>query len=232
MAIALNVLDGGSNAYNSPFDSASISPTADALVLLCINHDSDSDPTSVAGNGLTWVKVTHVTYAGHRSTIFRAMGSSPSSGVVSWNNPNSAAESYSIFEFTGVDTSGSNGSGAIVQIANSVGDGGGSPPYTYTVTLAAFGNVDNATLGVFGCRSNHSGAVGSGFTYIYDGSGDTRAVVTEYKLSNDTVVDYTNNDTAWLDHGFLALEIKAAAAAAASNLGTKINIEYNRRVTN
>lgn len=108
-----------------------------------------------------------------------------------------------IAEFTGCDTSGTNGSGAIVQ---AVGNTGSTSPAT--VTLSAFGASGNATFGLFGGALNNAFTVGSGFTQDQQqSSAQPLRKLTEYLLGNDTSVDCTFTDMNW---GGIAVELKAS----------------------
>lgn len=216
-SIVLNALTSGSYGYLTSVTTNSISPTSNALVLLFINMGGgDSDPTSLSGGGMTsWTKIGHISYnsSNYRTVAYRALEASPSSGAITWNQTEMQG-AYSVFEFTGVDTSGSNGSGAVVQSVSAQGETGNTPPHDMSVTLASFSDVNNATVGGVGCASGYNNAVGSGFSVIHN---DTflvsRNIVTEYKLTNDTTVEISNTDTTYLAYGIIALEIKNATAA-------------------
>ena len=128
------------------FTTASFTPTANALVIGCVlnSHASAAEePVSVVGNGGTWVKIT--TQLGDASTwrltSYRYMQASPSTGtlVFTYTGAQTGA-AWKIHEFTGVDTSGTNGSGALVQFADDVIGTGNT---TLTVTLGAFGDATN-----------------------------------------------------------------------------------------
>jgi hypothetical protein len=115
-----------------------------------------------------------------------------------------------VIEFSGIDTSGTDGSGAVVQsVTNS-----GTPLSSLTVTLAAFGSVDNATYGTFSTNGNVTGwTPGSGFTLIHEQANatDGPSFATEFRADNDTSVDATQPGSG--DMGGIAVEIKAASAA-------------------
>lgn len=212
MALAVAALtsgedtDGGTSAT-----TASISPSSNALVICdVVNIDSDfsaSVTPTVSGNGLTWVEIANMTPVGGiiRFTRFRAMGASPSSGSVTIScSVNQTLISYSIYEITGVDTSGANGSGAVVQTVTNNATG-----TSLTVTLSAFGSAGNMAIGAFCYGGDASDfTVGSGFTQIHETP--TGTLFTEYKL-NDTTVDATNSTSQELSG--IASEIKAATAS-------------------
>ena len=112
--------------------------------------------------------------------------------------------------FAGVDTSGTNGSGAIVQNAEGSGNSG-----TALATLAAFGGAGNVTYGCIG-KAGGANAVtpGANFVEIHDTASTTPAyrVFSEWFDGQDTTVDGTFTSTVW---GCIAVEIKVAAAGTA-----------------
>ncbi|MEK9137182.1 MAG: hypothetical protein AAB393_08670, partial [Bacteroidota bacterium] len=136
---ATNLTSGGSaNAAQSSYSTASITPSANKLILLAVAYYTDgagATISSVTGNGLTWVQVASTSFISnyYKLYLFRAMGSSPSTGAVTINF--SVSDIYTVAaavnEFGTVETSGTNGSGAIVQSATYTSDGTTS----LTVTL-------------------------------------------------------------------------------------------------
>jgi hypothetical protein len=110
-----------------------------------------------------------------------------------------------VSQWEGVNTTGVNGEGAIVQSGSMAAD----EVNGLTVNLASFSHVNNVAYGVFGVRS-YTAAVtpGSGFTEIADhGSieGPPSALQAEWKL-NDNTIDATWNN---LRGAALGFEIKA-----------------------
>src|SRR3990167_10939569 len=124
MAITQTTLTGAaSTADATSYTTASISPGANRLILAFVYgfHSIGTDVTpTLSGNGLTWVNINHrgLGCSNENMTLFRAMGSSPSAGAVTIDYGANTMDAgvWSIMEFDGVDTSGTNGSGAIVQI--------------------------------------------------------------------------------------------------------------------
>lgn len=225
-----------SNSSVSPAGShstASISPTADRLILAVVSgvdNDLTTAPTiDLAGNGLTWVSIGRRTTGFLSLQVFRAMGASPSSGAVTID-ADVASMGYvhwDIVEFSDVDTSGTNGSGAVRNIA----ENGASGTNTLSVTLPAFGSASNATFGAFvGVKSTgpatFSWTPGSGFTELSDdavsafGGAVYFGLQSEWKSTNDTSVDATASTTLDDLMGF-ALEIVAPST------GVSIPIAYN-----
>lgn len=237
MALAVTALASGADEdTSSSATSASISPSGNALVVcdvLNLNNDFSSPPNTptVSGNGLTWVQVATVTYVDFgggplvRLTRFRAMGASPSSGTVTITcSAAQAIIAYSIYEITGVDTSGTNGSGAVVQTTADTA----AIATALTVSLAAFGSPNNMAIGAFGFGlDSGSFTAGSGFTTIHDiAASGPDIVFTEYKL-NDTTVDITRDYAQ--DLAGIASEIKEAVSAKAPPPFRKPSRYYTRR---
>lgn len=151
MAVTTNHLTTGSSTTNaSSYTTASITPTANRLVMLACLVSVGAQPTptiTVSGNGLTWVQVDTTATAAARTVVaFRAMGAAPSAGVVTINGTSLTACLWSIVEFDGVDTSGTNGSGAIAQSFNSAGANTNNLSVNFPTTPAA-GNGGFAGVG-------------------------------------------------------------------------------------
>lgn len=152
MAIAAtHKTSGQSDTDATSASTASISPTSNALVLAWVftGRAAGTPPApTLSGNGLTWVQVATILDASSelRLTLFRAMGASPSAGAVTIDcgATTIVAWLWSIVEFTGVDTSGTNGSGAVVQSKT----GSAANATSLTVTLdAAFSAGGNRPAG-------------------------------------------------------------------------------------
>ena len=229
MAITLaSLTTGGSTANQNAYTSASISPNANRLILLAtvssplVDVPSPQSPT-VTGNGITWEKIDEVIFSPSASdflsnmALYRAMSSGLSSGEVTmtWTTTQTGC-SWSVVEFDGIDTSGTNGSGAIVQSANNRG----TTETSLTVTLAPFRGDGNATYGAFGSEASASRTFtpGDDFTEIHDQAGGFKQCVqTEWRADNDTTVDTTISAAARGIAG-IAIELKAA-----SNRTTRFN---------
>ena len=217
-----NLTSGSSNA-NGPWNTASVTPTANKLQLLSVylRNGSSVNPTvsTVTGNGLTWVLAQSINFdtaSTSRRTleIWRSMGASPSTGAITITPTETETGAiWSLEEVSGVDISGTNGSGAIVQSATNKDEAPASG--VITATLSAFGSSKNATFGVF---ANDVGSdtvtAGTGFSKLADvGSTDANIssrFTTEYKSSNDTSVDVTFSAIPGV-MGVVALEIKSAS---------------------
>lgn len=227
MAIGVSALTLGSSSTNTTtYNTASITPTANRLVLLAIEmaRSGTAAPPAVftvTGNGLTWVEVAKVgvgfssgaNYNGQVS-LFRAMGASPSAGAVQIvTDATATSMAWSIVEFSGIDTSGTNGSGAIVQSVTNRNDS----VTTVTATLGTFSNANNATYGAFGAGDGggvpRTWTPGTGFTELHDTGAEFASIGTMWQAANDTTVDSTAS--ASTNIGAIAVEIAAAPVALA-----------------
>lgn len=177
MAVSASLLTAsGSTTAGSSVATASVTPTANRLVLAFI-HSSDGAATSVTGNGLTWVQI--VTAGGTNTeptTVYRAMGASPSAGAITFNFGGTQSEfDWVVVEYDGVDTSGTNGSGAIVQ-SNQSEDAG--TPTSETVTLSSAITAGNAVAAAFYHHALEAQTAGGGYTKLGEnaaGGADTLA---------------------------------------------------------
>jgi hypothetical protein len=205
----------GNSAAAWSYATTSKSPTANRLQLIAVASarasGSIATPT-VSGCNLTWVQVATQTYFGSlcRITLFRAMGASPTTGVltIDFGGQTQDGASWQWCEVPNTDTGGADGSAAVVQSA--VNNGSSTTP---SVTLAAFADADNGTIGFFASRDNvGTWAVGTGFTQIGSAAGNYPRSLSEYNVGNDTTVD-AGLTTGTPDFGAIAVEIKAADTA-------------------
>lgn len=190
---------GGSGTDASSYSSSAILPTGNRLILAWVYSIAAGTPNTptASGNGLTWVEVANqLDDDGVRKlTLFRAMGSSPTSGVTTFDfgGGTQTGCAWSIVEYESVNTGGTNGSSAIVQAVASKSTGTAT---SLTVTLASFGSADNATAGGFGIPLNTTNlpAEGTGFTDTgqLNQSGPNLAIGSEFRSDNDTSVDMTS----------------------------------------
>ncbi len=224
--VAYHLTNGVDTANASPYTTGSITPTADRLVLCAVLNTATAaaGAVSVAGCGLTWAEVATVQYNTaasklYRLSVWRAMGSAPTSGALTITvagSPTGCA--WSVTEFSGADTSGTNGSGAIVQSATNATDAATS----CAVTLSSFASVDNATYAAYALDVNTAitpDATPGGWTELSDDSlGSTPAARLEagWNASNDTAPTSTFSSS---DNAGIAIEIKAGSATEYTNAG-------------
>lgn len=222
MAVAAtNLTTVAANLQATNYTTGSVSPGSNNLELLGVYSISASLPNlpTITWNGLTWVQIdTQVDSSNlRRMTLFRSMGTpSSGTGTIDFAGQTQMGTCWSYIEYTGIDTSGTNGSGAIVQSAKNASAGNAT---SLTVTLGAFGSSSNATAGFFGIPLNTASqpTAGSGFTrtgQANQGSTNT-SIGSEFNASNDTTVDMTSG-AASIPWAGIAVEIKVAASAPTS----------------
>lgn len=222
MAITKTNLTSGSNTTDATsFQTANITPTANRLVLVAVLSSIASTPPNaptLTGNGLTYVKITEVTFhtiasPWSRLSLWRAMGASPTTGriTIDFGAQTQGCCVWSVSEYDGINTGGTNGSGAIVQSQIAQADASAGP---LAVTLSAFGHADNATFAAFGSGLNGSFSPNGGLTEIHDTATSSPATTLEtcWSASNDTSPDATPNTTG--DLAGIAIEIKSATATS------------------
>lgn len=221
MSVTANLLlADGSASDLTVYTTASISPAANKLIL-CFVMAADFGfanaihVDSVSGAGLTWVEIQDLnfdTIALERRcmAVYRALGPSPSPGALTITlDSQGTACRWIIVEFDGVDTGGTNGSAAIVQNATNRADSGTS----IIGTLAAFGDVGNATVGCFGSGSVSTTLTeGSGFTKVGEVDLGTIKAMLTFRADNDTTVDMSQSVDG--DMGVIALELKGDGSAS------------------
>jgi protocatechuate 3,4-dioxygenase beta subunit len=172
--ITHTLLTSGNDVNNVKiFTTGSIAPAPNALVTVAVaTHNSTAAapaPTLTGGGMANWEVVATVTYdtvgaPRKRVTIFRAMSSSPGSGPITITSSITLSNcQWIVSQWSGVETSGTNGSGAIVQTGTNAAD----TVTTLATSLAAFGSAANVAYGVFGVNSNVVTVTpGAGFTEI------------------------------------------------------------------
>lgn len=220
MAVVGSNLTNGTGSSASSFNTASITPGANNLILLTVVSGDISTPNvpTATGNSLTWVQVNTQGYgsgSGARVvTVLRAMGASPTNGVVtiSFAGQSQAECRWSVDQFTGTDVSGTNGSGAIVQ--SQVNSATAS---SLTVTLSALGNANNASFGAFGGDGENGAAKGTNYTLLAtNGNGaNLLHMLTEYRAPGDTTPNWSPGASS-ITAG-IGIEIKAASTGSPPN---------------
>ncbi len=208
--VPTHLTTGENTTDQASYATASISPAGNTLVLLWVAQTATTanGPTSVTGNGLTYTEVARAQAAATTIVLYRAMAAAPSSGAVTINfnaGDTTTGAAWSAVQYAGVNTTGTHGSGAIVQnVASSAGASVGQ-----TITLAAaFEDVNN--LHAYGIvhLANEVTTPGTGFTERGDAAHATPALAIETAdKPNDTTADVTwttSSASRWV-----AVEVKA-----------------------
>ncbi len=205
---------GSSSVDGSSVATASFTPEANRVVYAFVvsNVAATGIPTA-SGNGLTWVQVAtrpHTTN-NRRLTVFRALGATPSAGTLTfdWAGVSQTSFVWSVVQFAGADTSGTDGSGATVQYNDTQFDNAGV--VTAALTLpGALENAANAMLvGV---------ALATNATVTHDGDfaelSDNAVASATNTLAVQWAIGATTCDPTWASstYGAISIEVKSAVA--------------------
>ncbi|MGZ4993177.1 MAG: beta strand repeat-containing protein [Methylobacter sp.] len=166
-AIGIDATSSGDKgtATNTVSNTQAFSTSAsNELLLAFVSTDylsgTNTTVTGVSGAGLSWALVVRTNTQSGTSEIWRAFATAPLSNVtVTATLSQKAAASITVMSFTGVDTSGTNGSGAI-GATKSTNSKSGAPTATLTTTRAGswvlgVGNdYDNAIARTPGSNQN------------------------------------------------------------------------------
>lgn len=227
MAIAYTNLTSGSTNDTTSSVSASVTNTANNLILLAVAQRTgitvDPNAPTATGLSLTWETVATIVFdtstsSRRRITVLRAMGASATGAItIDYGGQSQTHASWIISEFSGIDTGGTNGSSAIVQSATAKDETGTAT--TVVATLAAFGSANNATFGAFGGAGTQTTTAGTGFgDKLQVSNGGALDVNTEWRVDNDTTVDITWA-AAQSNIGAIGIEIKAVSVGGATFSG-------------
>lgn len=121
-----DLTSGTATSDATAFETDAFQPSSNSLILLFVTSARPvlgggvPKPPAVTGNGLRWVAVGTVLYGANtdrRLTCFRASGPGPVGGsaVIDFTGETQDFCAWSIFEYSGVDVSGADGSSAITQ---------------------------------------------------------------------------------------------------------------------
>ena len=213
-----------SQAVNSTtYDTGSVTPTANRLIVISVVARSLTTAITnftASGNGLTWVEISFKTEGSRHISVLRSMGSSPSAGVITLTaDQDIRAIIVEVSEGDGnEDTSGSNGSGAIVQVATEQSAAALATGGTLTCTLTSFASGNTAFALSGGDNDITSLAFGTDtYTELEDSENNQVHIAVAYfagsPASDQVVSTFTNSANARCLA--TAIEIKAAAGAGA-----------------
>jgi len=180
------------SAYNTAdqtsYTTASISPSAGVPILLFVSSRQASavPPTSVSGCSLTWEQTANVGGGSHNISLYHASGT-PTTGAITidYGAATQTGGAWSIVELENSDP-GSNGASAIIQ-SNAVSGSGVS---SIGVSLAAFADTNNATIGFFSVQLNEALVNEAGYTVLSNdyGSPPSMGNMLEFYNAPDTSV--------------------------------------------
>jgi hypothetical protein len=218
--ITHSLLTSGNNAVNQKiYPTASLAPAPNTLVTVAVvAHQGTTAPASpvLSGGGMAaWTEVASITFdtlplPHKRLAIFRATSPSPGSGplTITWSSTVSNCQ-WIVSEWSGVEVTGVNGAGAIVQTASDRAD----QVSGLTATLNPLASVNNVAYGVVGMTATGIAVTpGAGFTEIAEqSSGESPRSVLEAEWATlDNTIDPTW--TGLFKAAVLGVELKAAGS--------------------
>jgi hypothetical protein len=216
VAITATVLtSGGDSTDGTSFSTASVTPAANSLVLISFyltSSSTTSAPTSVVGNGITYTQLETNTPASRTMLLYAGMSASPTAGPITITLPATHTSlQWTVMQFTGADTTGTNGSGAIVQSQQ-------SKPATATsinVALASAPTAGNAVYAALGISANAGTYTpGSGWTQAGTTSiiaSPTVTYIAQYDVTTPLATAVTGSWTTTGTQALVACEIKASS---------------------
>jgi hypothetical protein len=210
-AVSISLLASTGAASGTTCVTGSVAPAANSLNLVWA-HSSGvtiNQPT-VTGNGLTWDLVTSTANTtSKRMWLFRAMGASPTAGAITVTYGTSQDDLLcAAVTATGVDTSGSNGSGAIgeTQASNLAAQ------TSVTLTLSGFSASGNRAVMVAAANSSATST-----TFEWTSLADTSVsnagrIATQWKDATDDLSGTMSWGVESATRAGILVEVKAAAS--------------------
>lgn len=184
-------------------------------LLLCLSLTTDSvlpDEHSITSLHGTWTQVANTNFHSvatplYKITLWRLM---VTTGTVSSTLTNkfsngATGSGLAVMEWSGVNTSGSGGSGAVVQVAMNALDGSANS----TVTLSAFGDPRNAGFGGVGDDESDVSTPETGWVEDFDLT-HNNPFISFYGTHRNNTTDNTVTlvNSALRDYGIFGVEIK------------------------
>lgn len=196
---ALLLTSGFSTGDASFYDTGSISPASNRIILaigatLRNTVDIPSVP-SLVGNGLTWIQIISQTWdhAGTdrgRISLFRAVGPSPSSGVLRFTySETQRRHTWAVIELGSLDIGGGGADGIVQAASNKL-----AASLTPSVSLGAFSDIVNGVIGVthFDGPTNPTVTPGVGFGEIIEqANSEGGGIQVQFAPVNISPVDWT-----------------------------------------
>ncbi len=202
----------------SSYSFPSITASNNLLYIVFLNTAIGTAPAptamSVSGAGLTFTEIgvpgglLYSAAGVRRIQAWRALTSTgAAAGAIAITvNGTAIGMDAVLLEFSGMDASGTNGSGAIVQNASNQANG-----TSLTVSLATFGNAANRPVAFFSHRIQEATVEEVGYTELDDGSHS--GPVTGAQCEWNAAAAEATPSASWLtaaDAGGFALEVRAA----------------------
>jgi len=216
MALAFsNLVASGSGTNAASYNTASISPTAGAVLLVAIETDQASGSAnvkpSISGLGATWTEIADVDFdqtgTTYRATFFYGVGATGTGALtISYGGTVQGGCSWSVDQVTGADTTS-----PIVQHTESSIPG--SAATSLSLTLAsAIGAGNGAWMGAV-WQAQETGSAEAGWTDLGNGnhagpSGTVHTIGNAGNTDNSGTITWTTS----VNNGGMIAEIRAASS--------------------
>jgi hypothetical protein len=237
--IKRGLIHSSTDASSYAFTSITASNNKLYVVFLNTAIGSGTAPaaTGVSGAGLTFTEIGAsggLLYSAspgvRRIQAWRALASAGAgTGPIAINlGGTSVSMDAVLLEFSGMDTSGTNGSAAIAQSATSAATNVSS----LAVTLAAFGDFSNRPVAFFSHRVAEETTPEAGYTELDDGShgAPTTGAQCEWHATSADTSPSASWPTAAAAGGF-AIEVRIAGSAPPPNQPPTVNAGSDQPVT-
>lgn len=210
--VALSLLTQGTGGSSTSYNTASVTPTGNALLVLHVSYGITATavaPSSISGLGLTWVLVESVNIPNNNvgSALYRAQGASPGSGAITIAFAAAPSNlTYRLFQATDVPI-GNNGADAVgssgnVAIANANA--------SFTLSPSPAGSSTILSTIAYNAGTANVMTPGSGYTKIgTDGdapSTPSHQSSSAYRDTGSSTVDWTTTNAS--GKSVLGMEIK------------------------
>jgi hypothetical protein len=228
VAIALEQTVTGST-LTGDITLTSWTPVSNELLLIFIAQRDEAIAPSASGNGLTWVEVANVDNVQGQNgvSVWRAMGASPSTGSITVTLSGNTRPAFAVAcRFSGVDTSGTNGSGAVENSGTADGPAVDDNDMQVSVTTL----TDNAWAIAVGTYRNNTFTVPGDQTGISTGNlvgsgGDTTTCSVWYKAvatAGSTTLGGTDCLSGVADWCCIAVSVKPAVTGVNGSLSATL----------
>jgi hypothetical protein len=216
----------GSDTNATSYNTDSVTLPANNLVLLLVQSKTSSGtantPTATS-TGATWQAVNNQNDgATRKASVLRTLVGSNQTGAVTIDFGGQTQQNahWVIVVCSGVDTTGTHGSGAVVTSNVATGASEGSDSYTHTCT--AFSSSDNRPVVGVGTNASTSSTAESGWEELAENnssdSGSSGGIAGTWRSDASDTSLTTDRAAAWTGYS-ICVEVKVAPAASQKFIG-------------
>ena len=236
VTISITAVSLTTGSYNPPSGqiantavatTSAVTIGANKLALMWVVQGNGTAGTATLSNpNRTWTQIATNTPGLRRLTLYRSMTSVDTNDVITITSPAPTSSKdraneivWSLVEYGNVDTSGTNGSGAIAQFASrNYQNAGGSRSLSGSVTLSSPVNSGSAVAGGFAMGPSSSVFPGAGYSLVGGNPCITVCVQAEFRDNFAQLVDMSwSSSVHWM---VIAAELKAAGGGSVTSTPT------------